>query len=228
MAFYRYNVDGDSWSGALAPMPISGSTGSRKSKEGGCGTYLNGYVYALKGGNTQEFWHYDFLQKIWSQNADIPLAMSGRRVKVKRGSAMASVDSTIFALKGSGSYEFWEYKAGADSLLVLGDQPEREGVMADQGALDLSRPWLVAYPNPTSVGLTISYNVTGTAPTHLRIYDAAGKLVASLLNATRERGQYVAQWNALAAGGSRIAAGVYFVKLESGESRLTQKFIVQR
>ncbi|MCX6840963.1 MAG: T9SS type A sorting domain-containing protein [candidate division WOR-3 bacterium] len=199
----------------------------RKVKVGGSLVANGDRLYALKGGNTQEFWHYDFFQKIWSQSTDIPLAMSGRRVKIKRGSAMASVDSTIFVLKGSNSYEFWEYKAGADSLLVLGDQPEREGVMADQGALDLSRPWLVAYPNPTSVGLTISYNITGTAPTHLRIYDAAGKLVASLWNATREHGQYVAHWNALTAGGGRIAAGVYFVKLESGESRLTQKFIVQ-
>lgn len=200
----------------------------RKVKAGGSLVANGDRLYALKGGNTQEFWHYDFLQEIWSQNADIPLAMNSRRVKVKRGSAMASVDSTIFVLKGSNSFEFWEYKAGADSLPFLGDQPEREGVMADQGALDMSRPWLVAYPNPTSVGLTISYNITGTAPTHLRIYDAAGKLVASLWNATRERGQYVARWNALTAGGSRIAAGVYFVKLESGESRLTQKFIVQR
>ena len=142
---------------------------------------------------------------------------------------MVSVDSTIFCLKGSISYEFWEYKPGADTVpYFFGILPDREGVMADKGALDQSQPWLVAYPNPTRVGLTISYNITGTAPTRLRIYDAAGKLVANLWDATRPRGRYVAHWNALAAGGGRVAAGVYFVKLESGGSRLTQKFIVQR
>jgi hypothetical protein len=141
---------------------------------------------------------------------------------------LASVDSTIYCLKGSSSFEFWQYKPGADAGPGFAGAAEREGVMAEQGALDLSRPWLVAYPNPTRTGLTISYNLTGTAPTHLRIYDASGKLVANLWDAARPRGRYVAHWNALEAGGGRVAAGVYFVKLESGESRLTQKFIVQR
>jgi hypothetical protein len=205
---------------------------SRRVKTGGSLVANGDRLYALKGGNTQEFWRYRFHpDSTWRELTDIPMALYGHRVKVKRGSGMTSVDSVIFCLKGSSSYEFWEYKPSADSADTVpgfSGAADREGVMADKEALDLSRPWLVAYPNPTRIGLTISYNLTGTAPTHLRVYDAAGKLVASLWDATRPRGRYVAHWNALAAGGGRVAAGVYFVKLESGGSRLTQKFIVQR
>jgi hypothetical protein len=216
------------WTDTLDPVPFLGAR--RRAVKAGGSLVANGdRLYALKGGNTQEFWRYRPDQDSWRQLTDIPRALSGRKVKVKRGSGMVSVDSTIFCLKGSISYEFWEYKPGADTVpYFFGILPDREGVMADKGALDQSQPWLVAYPNPTRVGLTISYNITGTAPTRLRIYDAAGKLVANLWDATRPRGRYVAHWNALAAGGGRVAAGVYFVKLESGGSRLTQKFIVQR
>ncbi len=217
----------DPWRDTLDQVTFKGPR-YRNVKAGGSLVGNGDRLYALKGGNTQEFWRYRVDKDTWHQLTDIPLALSGKRVKVKRGSGMASVDSTIYCLKGSTSYEFWQYKPGADTVpWFLGDRPDREGVMADKVMLDLSRPWLVAYPNPTRIGLTISYNLTATAPTRLRVYDAAGKLIANLWDAARPRGRYVAHWNALAADGGSVASGVYFVKLESGDSRLTQKFIVQ-
>jgi len=100
--------------------------------------------------------------------------------------------------------------------------------MAGVEGLDLSRPWLTAYPNPTRLGLNISYNIVSAAPTRLRVYDASGKVVTNLWDAARSRGQYVTRWNGLAANGRQVPAGVYFVKLESGDTRLTQKLIIQR
>jgi len=201
----------------------------RRVKNGGALTSLDDRLYALKGGNTQQFWHYDFALDSWKQNTDIPLAASGRRVKVKRGAALAGADASIFCLKGSNSYEFWEYGPSADTVpLTTEPQPDREGVMAEVTGLDLSKPWLTAYPNPTRVGLNISYNLTSTAPTRLRVYDAAGKIVTNLWDATRSRGQYVTRWGGLAGNGRQVPAGIYFVKLESGDTRLTQKLIIQR
>jgi hypothetical protein len=202
----------------------------RRVKMGGALTALDDRLYALKGGNTQQFWHYNFASDSWKQNSDIPLAPPGqRRFKVKRGAALAGAEGTVFCLKGSGSYEFWEYGPSADTVPVIAEpQPDREGVMAEVNDLDLSKPWLTAYPNPTRVGLNISYNITNAAPTRLRVYDAAGMVVTSLWNASRSRGQYVTHWSGLAANGRQVPAGVYFVKLESGDTRLTQKLIIQR
>ena len=203
--------------------------GNRRVKNGGALTASGAYLYALKGGNTQQFWHYNFASDSWKRNTDVPLAASGRRVKIKKGAALEGADSTIFCLKGSSSYEFWEYCPAADTVpLVTESQPDREGVMAEVTGLDLSKPWLTAYPNPTRLGLNISYNITSAASTRLRIYDAAGKVVTDLWDATRSRGQYVTHWSGLAANGRQVPAGIYFVKLESGDTRLTQKLVIQR
>jgi hypothetical protein len=203
--------------------------GFRRVKNGGSLTNQGQTLFALKGGNTQQFWHYNFASDSWKRNTDIPLAASGRRVKPKLGAALAGAESTIFCLKGSSSYEFWEYCPGVDTVPVFAEpQPEREGVMAGVVGLDLSTPWLAAYPNPARAGLNISYNITSAAPTRLRVYDAAGKVVTSLWDATRSRGQYVARWSGLATNGGQVPAGIYFVKLESGDTRLTQKLIIQR
>ena len=203
--------------------------GYRRAKNGASLVANGDGLYALKGGNTQQFWRYNFVSDSWKRMTDIPRATSGRRIKVKYGSAMASSGPTIFCLKGSNSYELWEYGPGADTMPMLaGPQPEREGVMAEVTGLDLSKPWLTAYPNPTRLGLNISYNITGTAPTRLRVYDATGKVVTSLWDATRSRGQYVTRWSGLAANGRQVPAGIYFIKLESGDTRLTQKLVIQR
>jgi hypothetical protein len=226
---YGFSHIANAWNETLDMNSFYGYR-NRRVKNGGALTEQGQTLFALKGGNTQQFWHYNFAADSWKQNSDIPLAPPGqRRVKVKRGAALAGADSTVFCLKGSSSYEFWEYCQAADTVpLIAESQPDREGVMAEVTGLDLSKPWLTAYPNPARLGLNISYNVTSTASTRLRVYDAAGKVVTSLWDATRSRGQYVAHWSGLAANGRNVPAGVYFVKLESGDTRLTQKLIIQR
>ena len=225
---YGFSHIANAWTETLDMNSFYGYR-SRRVRNGGALTSLGDRLYALKGGNTQQFWHYDFALDSWKQNTDIPLAASGRRVKVKKGAALAGADASIFCLKGSNSYEFWEYGPSADTMPLFSEpQPDREGVMAEVTGLDLSKPWLTAYPNPTRVGLNISYNLTGTAPTRLRVYDAAGKIVTNLWDATRSRGQYVTRWGGLAGNGRQVPAGIYFVKLESGDTRLTQKLIIQR
>jgi hypothetical protein len=225
---YGFSHIANAWNETLDMNSFYGM-GFRRVKNGGALASQGQTLFALKGGNTQQFWHYNFASDSWKLNSDIPLAASGRRVRVRVGAALAGADSTIFCLKGSSSYEFWEYRPVADTVPLMTElQPNREGVMAQVTGLDLSKPWLTAYPNPARLGLNISYNITSTATTHLRIYDAAGKVVANLMDAARPHGQYVTYWSGLAANGKQVPAGIYFVKLESGDTRLTQKLIIQR
>jgi hypothetical protein len=226
---YGFSHIANKWTDTLDMNSFYGYR-NRRVKNGGALAAQGQTVFALKGGNTQQFWHYNFAADSWKQNSDIPLAPPGqRRVKVKRGAQLAGADSTVFCLKGSSSYEFWEYCQGVDTVPLINEpQPDREGVMAEVSGLDLSKPWLTASPNPARSGLNISYNITNTAPTRLRVYDAAGKVVTNLWDAGRSRGQYVTHWSGLAANGRQVPAGIYFVKLESGDTRLTQKLIIQR
>jgi hypothetical protein len=225
---YGFDPIRNAWTETLDMNSFYGM-GFRRVKNGGALTSQGQTLFALKGSNTQQFWHYNFASDSWKRNSDIPVAFSGRRVRPKLGAALAGAESTIYCLKGSSSYEFWEYRPVADTVpLLAGPEPSREGVMAEVAGLDLSKPWLTAYPNPTRLGLNISYNITSTATTRLRVYDAAGKVVTNLWDAARPSGQYLTHWNGMAADGTRVPAGIYFVKLESGDTRLTQKLIIQR
>jgi hypothetical protein len=108
--FYRYNVESDSWSAALNAMPIPGANGGKKSKDGGCGVWLDGRIYALKGGNTQEFWRYSTDDNSWTQLETLPrIGFTGKRKKVKDGGDMACAFGLFYALKGNKTREFWRY-----------------------------------------------------------------------------------------------------------------------
>jgi hypothetical protein len=142
---------------------------------------------------------------------------------------MAAAESTMFCLKGSYGYEFWEYGPEGDTvgLLALGSRPGRDGVSARDAELDLSRPFLRVTPNPTSSGLAIVFNLPAPAPVRLHIYDAAGRTVCNLAEGFSSRGRHVLHWNGLSNRQSRVSSGVYFAQLESGSLRLTRKFVVQ-
>jgi outer membrane protein assembly factor BamB len=221
----RLNV----WSDSLDQTSLVGPT-NRRVKAGGAMTYHAGRLFVLKGGNTREFWSYDFAADSWRRRTDIPFAFTGRPVKVKRGGALAAAESTLYCLKGSYGYEFWEYKPTGDTAsgLFAGQRPGRDGVLAGSDDLALSHAWLRVTPNPTRAGLTLTYNLTGPANTRLRVYDAAGKLVASLAGGPRLRGTHQVRWDGRTTSGRPAAAGVYFAALESGETRLARKLVIER
>jgi flagellar hook assembly protein FlgD len=62
----------------------------------------------------------------------------------------------------------------------------------------------------------------------LNIYDAAGRLVAELINESRPAAQYTTAWNGKGRNGISAASGVYFYKLNVGEFEETKKMILLR
>jgi hypothetical protein len=218
MEFYKYNINGDSWSAALSPMPISGSTGSKKSKEGGCGTYLNGFIYALKGGNTQEFWKYTIATNSWTEKETIPaVGTSGKKKKVKAGAGLVAVGSVMYATKGNKSNEFWTYQPGGT---LLGSEPTDNGVMAEQlgsPALDVR-----VGPNPLSGGFaTLRYSLPRAGQARVCVYDVTGRTVVNRILAAATTGSATLDLQ-------HLNSGVYLVKLTSQDLASTQKLVVQR
>lgn len=200
----------------------------RKVKEGASMTYLDGALYLLKGGNQQEFWKYRMDQDSWVQITDIPFSLSGRRLKVKRGSALEAADSTVFCLKGSYGFEFWEYKPAGDTAIgaLLTGGPDRSGVMAG-----LSQPLglqLVAAPNPMNGRLVVRCNITHRDRTRIAVYDAGGRLVRRLVDAALPPGRHTFNWDGLDENRRLVARGVYLLKLENGPASTTRKLVVQR
>jgi len=64
-------------------------------------------IYALKGGNCNEFWCYDITSNKWDSLPRMPLLPSGK--KPKGGCALVYAQGKIYALKGGNKNDFYEY-----------------------------------------------------------------------------------------------------------------------
>ncbi len=66
------------------------------------------------------------------------------------------------------------------------------------------------YPNPFNPSTKITYDVPKNAHVKLVIYDVLGRVVARLVDGVQSANRYTVEWNA-----SRIATGVYFLRMEA-------------
>ena len=84
-----------------------------------------------------------------------------------------------------------------------------------------------AKPNPTHGYAGISYTTTKTGPVSLKIYDATGRLVRTLVdNPHMPAGAKTAYWNGKDNNHQSVAAGVYFYRLIAENKMLTKKMVV--
>jgi subtilisin family serine protease len=73
-------------------------------------------------------------------------------------------------------------------------------------------------PNPFNPSTSIAYWLPADAAVALRIHDARGRAVRTLVAATQTRGRHVMQWNGDDDLGRRVAGGVYVCSLEAART----------
>ncbi len=89
-------------------------------------------------------------------------------------------------------------------------------------------------PNPFNPSTEIRFQIpAGVArengqPTSLKIYNAVGQLITTLVEGQLTAGEYVVEWNGRDAAGNPVPSGVYFYVLESGYLKLTQKMLLMK
>jgi hypothetical protein len=71
-----------------------------------------------------------------------------------------------------------------------------------------------AFPNPFNPVTTLEYSTAAPGLVTLRIYDAAGRVVKTLLDGAVEPGEHRTAWDGTTNTGDRAASGVYFVRME--------------
>jgi len=79
-------------------------------------------------------------------------------------------------------------------------------------------------PERTSLevlGHTVNFALSEASHVNIRVYDAAGKAVTTLVDGSRGPGSYTMNWNT-----SGVAAGVYFVRMITPEFNATRKVMV--
>lgn len=92
-----------------------------------------------------------------------------------------------------------------------------------EGAKTPVRLELTANPNPFSGKTVISYALPQSGEVNLTLFDAAGRPVQTLFTGYRPAGRYAFNLN-----DSKLAAGIYFYTLTTGNSSLTKKLTVVR
>ncbi|NCS90670.1 MAG: T9SS type A sorting domain-containing protein, partial [Ignavibacteria bacterium] len=84
------------------------------------------------------------------------------------------------------------------------------------------------YPNPFNPSTTIKYSVSKiinnqSSIINLKVYDALGNEVATLVNEEKSPGNYEVEWNA-----SGFASGVYFYRLKAGDFNSVKKLVLMK
>ena len=82
------------------------------------------------------------------------------------------------------------------------------------------------YPNPFNPGTTIPYALPSEGIVNLAIYDIFGRTVRTLVVAPKTAGEHAASWDGRDEGGSLVASGVYFVRVEAGGQAATRKILL--
>jgi hypothetical protein len=84
------------------------------------------------------------------------------------------------------------------------------------------------FPNPFNPTTVIAFDLKEPAFVRLRVYDAAGRLVRTLLHRRLDPSRHEVPWNGTDDAGAPVSSGVYFYRIEAGGFTETRKMLLLR
>ena len=85
-----------------------------------------------------------------------------------------------------------------------------------------------AYPNPFNPVTRIVYDIASPSHVIISVYDMRGRIVQTLLSEYQHAGRYSIKWNATNDIGEHLNSGVFFIRIQAGQSFDTKKVILLR
>ncbi len=82
------------------------------------------------------------------------------------------------------------------------------------------------YPNPFNPTTTISFSLSRTTDVSLTVYNALGQKVKQLAGARLPAGTHACEWDGSSDRGGSVASGVYFYRLQAGETSHSRKMLL--
>lgn len=142
--------------------------------------------------------------------------------------------SNVGFVEGNGSSNLPKEYSYSDKNLKEGKYSYRLKQIDRNGAIEYSKEVSVMvigapkefvleqnYPNPFNPSTSISYQIPLTGAVSLKVYDAIGREITTLVNEVKEAGIYSASFD-----GSKLSSGIYFAKLQSGEQIQLKKMLM--
>ena len=81
-------------------------------------------------------------------------------------------------------------------------------------------------PNPFNPMTTIRYTIGESGPVTIRIFNAGGALVRTLVDAPHTPGHYSVRWDGTDGAGNRLGSGVYFYRIEAASGYKEAKKLI--
>jgi hypothetical protein len=239
-SFFKFVISGVSGTIQSATLRLRVAIGGNDG--GGIYSVSNNYI------GTSTEW--DELGLQWQNAPEItgsPLStlgavVAGNTVEFDVTAAVAGNGTFSFAISNN-SNDLIEYvsKEGANApelVVVTGVLPKQTDDLAeetDDSDKALEEPILpkeVAllpnYPNPFNAETNIEYTLPRDSKIKLGIFNVKGQLVRVLIEGEQKAGVLKAQWDGTNTDGLVVGSGVYFVRLEVGESKLSRKITLQK
>jgi hypothetical protein len=111
------------------------------------------------------------------------------------------------------------YSIGPEDPIEPGQYPEPEQQADYLGG---------NYPNPFNPATEIRFGLASPGHVVVRIYEASGRLVRTLVDRRMPAGDHTAVWNGIDDRGRAAASGVYFCRLEAERFTKTEKMVLMR
>lgn len=84
------------------------------------------------------------------------------------------------------------------------------------------------YPNPFNPETTIEYALPKEANIQLRIFNANGQLVETIIDGIHEAGYYSIKWRGMNQYGQLLASGIYFLTMQLPDKTINRKLLLLR
>jgi hypothetical protein len=107
------------------------------------------------------------------------------------------------------------------------DLPTTGIAAPEDNRVSVALPFAVS-PNPFRGTTRVRWQVRTTGKVNVAVFDVAGRAVNTLCNSRLNPGSYTATWNGCDDNGRALAAGIYFLSLETENSRLSRKLLLTR
>ena len=162
--------------------------------------------------------------RVWSDPELTQLVASTTGVPAGVGTTGWTVDVAL----GEGQTYYWRaFAADAESYGAYMDAASFQvGDVTDSPEVDgLTAPQLLAGPSPSGSDVRIRYYTPAAVHSDLAIFDAAGRQVRTLPGARWTEGWQETIWDGRDAGGRRVPAGIYWVRLQLPDQQRTLRVV---
>jgi len=125
---------------------------------------------------------------------------------------------------------FWGPSVSYDSTEVdPSDSTDVDVTLGIGGTVNISLGFSLApiFPNPSHGLAYVQWTVPRTSNVRLTVHDVQGREAAVLANGSYPAGSYGMRWNTLSTK-NPLAAGIYFIRLETPEGVFTRRVIMIR